>query len=32
MMTKTMKIGNANGLPTNPGKSEIWIHPLITLD
>jgi hypothetical protein len=30
MITRTIKIIIANGLPTTEGKSEAWIHPLIT--
>jgi hypothetical protein len=32
MMTMTIEIVIANGLPTSEGKSEVWIHPLITWD
>jgi hypothetical protein len=30
MMTRIIKIVIANGLPIAEGKSEVWIHPLIT--
>jgi hypothetical protein len=29
-MTRIKKIVIANGLPITEGKSEVWIHPLIT--
>jgi hypothetical protein len=31
-MTRIIKIVIASGLPTSEGKSEVWIHPLITGD
>jgi hypothetical protein len=31
-MTMIIKIVTANGLPIAEGKSEYWIHPLITVD
>jgi hypothetical protein len=30
MMTRIIKIVTASGLPITEGKSENWIHPLIT--
>jgi hypothetical protein len=32
MITRIMKMVIANGLPIAEGKSEVWIHPIITWD
>ena len=32
MITRIIQIVFASGLPTAEGKSEVWIHPLITGD